>query len=168
MWINALLNKNKQCTQYSCFFAVNAARTIAMPKDESMINEVLRLVRPATNPIIGGPINNPIMPIEDTAAMATGGGKVRDLPARLKTRGTPGDTPMPTKNIPKTAGRRYGNRTATSSPDVMLRPQTTMIFSNPNFCENQSVRNLTRVIETINAVYPAPVKEGSAAITFLK
>ena len=64
------------------------------------------MVAPAINPIMGGPIKRPIIPMEETAAMATAGDKILNLPAALKTNGTAGETPIPTNNIPMVAGNR--------------------------------------------------------------
>lgn len=90
----------------SCFFKVKAVIMIATPKKERIKKEVLRLVSSAIKPMIGGPINSPIMPMEETAAIATGGGNFFDLPAALKTSGMPGETPMPTNSNPIVAGTR--------------------------------------------------------------
>ena len=125
---------------------------MAIPKKERIKKEVFRLVRPAIKPIMGGPIKRPIIPIEETAAIATGGGKILDLPAALKTRGTPGETPIPTNNNPTVDGTRNGKKTANSKPVVVKIPHDIMIFLKPIRCVSQSVINLMAVIEIIKAV----------------
>ena len=77
-----------------------------IPKKPRKMKEVFKLVMAAIKPIIGGPIKRPIIPMEETAAMATGAGKTVDLPAALKTKGTPGETPIPTRNMPMVAGSK--------------------------------------------------------------
>jgi hypothetical protein len=104
---------------------------IEIPNRDNIRNEIFKEVTPAIKPIIGGPINKPIIPMEETAAMATGGGKILDLLAALNTKGTPGDTPIPTNNIPKVAGNKKGKATAVNKPVAMHKPQTTIIFLNP-------------------------------------
>lgn len=89
---------------YFDFLIPDTATTImASPNTERIKNEIFKLNRPDINPTTGGPINKPIIPMEETAAIATGGAIVPDLPAALKTSGTAGDTPTPTKNIPNVA-----------------------------------------------------------------
>ncbi len=77
---------------------------MAIPKQDNIKKEMRKLVAPAIKPIIGGPIRRPIIPMEETAAMATGGGSTLDLPAALKTKGTAGETPIPTNSNPIVAG----------------------------------------------------------------
>ena len=79
---------------------------MAIPKKDNIKKEIFKLVVPAIKPIIGGPIKRPIIPIEETAAMATAGDKILNLPAALKTNGTAGETPIPTKKSPIVAGTR--------------------------------------------------------------
>ena len=79
---------------------------MTIPKADNIKNEVFKLVAPAMKPITGGPINRPIIPIDATAAIATGAGKILNLPAALKTNGTAGETPIPTNNNPIVAGTR--------------------------------------------------------------
>ena len=100
----------------------------------------------------GGPNNRPIIPIEETAAIATGGGRILDLPAALKTNGTAGETPIPTIRSPIVAGITYGNTTAITNPVAVQRPHKAIIFLNPILCVSQSVMNRIIVIEIINAV----------------
>ena len=78
---------------------------MAAPKKDRIKKEILRLVSPEMNPIMGGPIMSPTIPMEDTAAIATEGGIILILPAALNTRGTAGETPTPTRNRPTVAGQ---------------------------------------------------------------
>lgn len=153
---------------YSGFFVSSAATIIIIPKTDKTKKEIFKLVAPAIKPIIGGPINNPIIPIEETAAMATGAGKILNLPAALKTSGTAGETPMPTNNKPNVAGTKYGKNTAINKPDVVQIPHAIIIFVKPILCVSQSVIKRINAIDTINAVYPMPMKAFSATTTFLK
>ncbi len=116
---------------HSCFFAIIAVTEMAIPKKDNIKNEILKLVSPAIKPINGGPIRSPIIPIEDTAAMATGGDKILNLPAALNTNGIAGETPIPTRNIPIIAGHTNGNKTAINKPAVVEMPQRTIIFLKP-------------------------------------
>ncbi len=70
------------------------------PSTATNAKEALKLSACATKPIKGGPMKNPRKPIDDTDAMATPGGTVVDLPARLYTMGTTDDTPKPTSIKP--------------------------------------------------------------------
>ena len=81
---------------------------MATPNKDKIRKEVFKLVSSAINPIKGGPINRPIISIEDTAAIATGGDKTLNLPAALSTSGMAGETPIPTRNIPMVAGNTKG------------------------------------------------------------
>lgn len=125
---------------------------IAIPKKDNIKNEIFKLVRPAIKPMKGGPIKSPIITIEETAAMATGGGKILNFPAALNTRGMAGETPIPTRNIPMVAGNTKGKQTAINKPAVVEIPQRTIIFLKPMRCVTQSVMNRINVIEIINAV----------------
>ena len=53
------------------------------PINAMIKNEIFKLVAPATKPINGGPDKNPKKPMVDTAANATPGDMVFDLPASL-------------------------------------------------------------------------------------
>lgn len=137
---------------YSAVLPIIAVYVIAMPKKDNIKNEIFRLVSPAINPTTGGPIKRPIIPIDETAAIATGVGICLNLPAALKTSGTAGDTPMPTRKKPVVAPAREGNSMAINKPAVIKIPHSAMIFLNPMRLCSQSVINLAPVIEIINAV----------------
>ena len=79
-------------------------RTITqVPINAININDALKVAKPAINPIMGGPNKKPINPMVDTAAKATPGSMVFDLPAALYTIGTTDDTPAPTNRKPDIA-----------------------------------------------------------------
>ena len=101
---------------------------MASPNTERNKKEIFKLNRPDINPTTGGPISKPIIPMEETAAIATGGAIVPDLPAALKTSGTAGDTPAPTKNIPMVAVIKWGANTASARPLIIKKPEANMIL----------------------------------------
>ena len=65
--------------------------------------DALNVAKPAINPMIGGPTKKPIKPMVETAARATPGDMVFDLPAALYTMGTTEETPTPTNRNPAIA-----------------------------------------------------------------
>ena len=67
------------------------------------INDARKVATPAMKPMSGGPTKKPINPMVDTAASATPGDMVFDLPAALYTIGTTDDTPAPTNKNPAIA-----------------------------------------------------------------
>ena len=77
--------------------------TTQVPIKAINTNDALKVANPAIKPIIGGPNRNPMNPIVDTAANATPGAMVFDLPAALYTMGTTDDTPAPTNRKPAIA-----------------------------------------------------------------
>ena len=87
-----------------------------------MRKEMRRLNKPATKPIIGGPIKKPKNPMLDTAANAIPGEMVVDLPAWLYTSGTTEEMPKPTIKNPVIAVGTYGNMMATDRPVAISRP----------------------------------------------
>lgn len=125
------IKKTGKLKNHSWFFITIAVTLIAAPKKDSITKEIFRLVSPATNPIKGGPTKRPIINIEDTAAMATGGGNILNFPAALKTNGMAGDTPTPTRNIPMVAGTIKGNKTVINKPAAVEIPQRSITFLNP-------------------------------------
>ncbi len=78
------------------------------PNSDKTRKDILKLLQPAINPIMGGPNNKPKKPIVDTAAIANAGLACWVFPAALNTKGIMGDTPTPTSNIPKVAGINIG------------------------------------------------------------
>ncbi len=73
---------NEEWAGYSRLAFVDTATTL-MPIAAISIKEIRRLAAPAIKPIIGGAIKNPANPIVDTAASATPGDMIFDLPAAL-------------------------------------------------------------------------------------
>jgi len=60
-----------------------ASKAVASPKQAIRLKETRRLAACAMKPITGGPNKNPKKPMVDTAANATPGCMVLDLPALL-------------------------------------------------------------------------------------
>ena len=74
-----------------------------VPINAIKTKDALKVASPAIKPMMGGPNKKPIKPIVDTAAKATPGDMVFDLPAALYTIGTTDDTPTPTSRKPAIA-----------------------------------------------------------------
>ena len=87
-----------------------------------IVNDHLKLEYSAMVPIKGGPIKNPIKPIEEIAASAVPGDIVFDFPAALYTNGTTDETPNPTNIKPIQAVMIYGKITAINNPLVIQIP----------------------------------------------
>ena len=84
---------------------INEASTaVASPKQAIKAKDQRRLDICAIKPITGGPNKNPRKPIVETAASATPGDMVFDLPAAPYTKGTTEETPIPTNKNPMTEG----------------------------------------------------------------
>lgn len=105
------------------FHRINDAnKAVHNPKQAITLKDTRRLAACAMKPIRGGPNKKPKKPIVDTAASATPGNMVLDLPAELYTSGTTDDTPIPTNKKPAVAGITVGNKTAVNNPTAMTNP----------------------------------------------
>lgn len=124
----------------------------AMPMNAIIKNEVRKLVAPATKPINGGPTRKPRKPIVETAASATPGDMVFDLPAALYTSGTTDETPNPTNKNPMIAVHNVGSATASNRPDAVSKPLICKVLFKPTLLVNQSAINLPKAMVLINAV----------------
>lgn len=117
-----------------------------------MVNDQRKPANSAINPIKGGPIKNPRKPMVDTAANATPGDIVFDLPAALYTKGTTDETPNPTKKNPIVAGIIVGKITATAKPQLIMMPLDCNMRCIPNRVTNLSPKNLPVAMVAIKVV----------------
>src|SRR3569833_1855529 len=123
---------------YHSLSTAPAINVVPKPSTAMMAKNKRRLTACAINPISGGPARKPINPMEDTAAIATPGGIVFDLPARPYTMGTTDDTPKPTNIKPTAAGYKYGNATAINKPVEMTTPLICSMRLTPYFVIRES------------------------------
>ena len=115
---------------------------IMVPMIAMRPKDMRKLEACAMNPIKGGPNRKPRYPIVETAAMATPGDMILDLPAALYIIGTTDDTPAPTIRKPMVAVMNWGNKTDNSKPEAINKPLSCSIFFTPNLKATQSPTNL--------------------------
>ena len=143
-------------------FDIVAKILIEIPIKAIIEKETLRSVAPATKPIKGGPIKKPKKPIVETAAIATPAESFLDFPAAPYTSGTTDETPKPTRRNPIIAKIKVGKATEIISPNAVRTPLSCSVLFSPNLDVKPSAINLPVAIVLIKAVYPAPIKLGSA------
>ena len=127
-----------------------ASTVINNPRHAIKVKDHLKLAICAMLPMSGGPSKNPIKPMVETAARATPGFMVLDLPAALYISGITEDTPRPTIKKPMPAGMMYGKITDIISPVAINAPLACKTGLMPNLVVNLSEINRPVAMAHIN------------------